>query len=50
MALRDTLNDPPRFLGMETSDSMNARLARRFIVTDDNMGWEWRSGITIPWH
>jgi hypothetical protein len=51
MALADTMKERPRFLGMETSDSLNARLGRRLIFTDDNMGWEWRSqDIQIPWH
>ncbi len=50
MALADSLNYPPRFLGFETSDSIHARLGNRLIITDDNMGWEWRTGISIPWH
>ena len=42
---------PPRFLDMEYSSSLNARLGHRLIFTEDNMGWEWRSGdIQIPWH
>jgi spermidine synthase len=39
----DTLTKPPNERGMETSDSLNARLRPRLIITDDNMGWEWRS-------
>jgi hypothetical protein len=36
---------------MEYSSSLNARLGHRLIFTEDNMGWEWRSGdIQIPWH
>lgn len=51
MAFADTVNGPPRFLGMEYSNSLNARLGRRLIFTDDNMGWEWRSyDVMIPWH
>jgi spermidine synthase len=47
----DTVKAPPRFLGMEYSDSLNARLGHRMIFTEDNMGWEWRSGnVEIPWH
>ncbi|MGB0035261.1 MAG: hypothetical protein WBP79_07300 [Candidatus Acidiferrales bacterium] len=50
MGLADSVNQPPRALGMESSDSLRARLGKRFIITDDNMGWEWRSdGVTIPW-
>ena len=50
MALVDTLGVPPRFLGMESSDSLRARLGRRLIITDDNMGREWQGGSSIPWH
>jgi spermidine synthase len=50
MVLIDTLKGPPRFLGMESSDSLRARLGRRFIITDDNMGLEWRGEPSIPWH
>ena len=50
MALIDTLNEPPRFLGMESSDSLRTRLGRRLIITDNNMGLEWRSNPSITWH
>jgi len=50
MALIDTLNEPPRFLGMESSDSLRTRLGRRLIITDNNMGLEWRSNPSIAWH
>ncbi|HZC80854.1 MAG TPA: hypothetical protein VE222_03890, partial [Nitrospiraceae bacterium] len=50
MALADTVNAPPRFLGMESSDSLRARVGRRTIITDDNMGKEWHSDFSIPWH
>lgn len=51
MAFADTVGENPRFLGMETSDSLNARLSYRYIYTDDNMGAEWRSwNVEIPWH
>ena len=49
-ALVATLNDPPRQLGMEGSESMRNRLGRRLLITDDNTGWEWRGGLSIPWH
>jgi len=39
----DTMAEPPNERGMETSESLNARLRPRLIITDDNMGWEWRS-------
>jgi spermidine synthase len=50
MALADTLKEPPRFLGMESSDSLRARLGKRLIITDDNMGLEWSGNFTVPWH
>jgi len=49
-ALLNTLKAPPQFLGLELSDSLRARLGRRFVITDDNMGLEWRSEPAIPWH
>jgi spermidine synthase len=51
MALADSAMETPRFLGMEYSDSLRARLRGRLILTEDNMGWEWRSSnVEIPWH
>ena len=50
MALADTLREPPRFLGLESSDSLRMRVGKRQIITDDNMGREWRSDFTVPWH
>jgi spermidine synthase len=50
MALAHTLNEPPRFMGMESSDSLRRRTGNRLIITDDNMGLEWRSEFTVPWH
>jgi spermidine synthase len=50
LALIDTLKAPPQFVGMEFSDALRSRLGRRFIITDDNMGLEWRSEPLIPWH
>jgi hypothetical protein len=50
MALADSIRLPPAFVGMETSDSLRARLRRPLIITDDNMGLEWRGGVSIPWH
>jgi spermidine synthase len=29
-------------VSLETSESLNRRLGNRSIITDDNMGWEWR--------
>jgi spermidine synthase len=50
MALGDTLKETPRFLGLESSDSLRTRLGKRLIITDDNMGLEWSSNFTVPWH
>jgi len=41
--LVDTMAEPPNERGMETSESLNARLRPRLIITDDDMGWELRS-------
>ncbi len=49
-ALVDTLQEPPRFMGFESGDSLRGRLERGPLISDDNMGWEWRSGVSIPWH
>jgi hypothetical protein len=49
MLLADTVNGPPRFYGIESADSLRGRLAAK-IITDDNMGTEWNSGVQIPWH
>ncbi|MGB7844747.1 MAG: hypothetical protein WBL63_03970 [Candidatus Acidiferrum sp.] len=48
-ALADTLNAPPRFFGLETSDSMRGRLGRQRLITDDNMGREWDTNVQLPW-
>jgi spermidine synthase len=50
MALVETVKEPPRFMGMEFSDSLRARLGKSMIITDDNMGLEWSSNFTVPWH
>jgi spermidine synthase len=50
MALADSLKEPPRFFGLESSDSLRLRTAKRLIITDDNMGLEWSSNFTVPWH
>lgn len=43
MRLAASIAEPPSKEGLETSESLNARLRPRLIITDDNMGWEWRS-------
>jgi spermidine synthase len=41
-ALVSGLDQSTQFRSLETSKSLNARLKERLIITDDNMGWEWR--------
>jgi spermidine synthase len=50
MRLAESVNSPPRFFGMESNDSLRKRVEGRHIITDDNMGQEWRGGFEIPWH
>jgi spermidine synthase len=42
LAFADSLHQPPTPFGMESSESLHERLRNRLIITDDNMGWEWR--------
>ena len=48
-AFVDTLNAPPRLIGLENSDSLRQRLGAQRLITDDNMGREWDTGIVLPW-
>jgi hypothetical protein len=50
MILADTVQARPRVFGMEAADSPRERVKERLIITDDNMGEEWRGGVAIPWH
>ena len=50
MALADTVNAPPRFLGMEATDSLRARTKAKRIITDDNMGQEWITNPDLTLH
>jgi spermidine synthase len=45
----ESINAPPRFLSLENSDSLRARLGRLPAITDDNMGQEWEPNVEIPW-
>jgi hypothetical protein len=38
----DTFHQPQVSFGIESGDSMRARIKNPLIITDDNMGWEWR--------
>ena len=37
------LDKSTEFQSLETSKSLLGRLGQRLIITDDNMGWEWRN-------
>ncbi|MGA2426868.1 MAG: fused MFS/spermidine synthase [Candidatus Acidiferrum sp.] len=45
-----TLDGPPSFMTLETSDSLRKRLGKPRQITDDNMGLEWEPNVEIPWH
>ena len=42
-ALATALDKSSGLQSLETSSSLSARLGQRLIITDDNMGWEWRN-------
>ena len=50
IALADTLKEPPRFMGLESAESLRLRLGKLPIITDDNMGLEWSRNFIVPWH
>src|SRR6266567_653792 len=41
-------SEPQTFYSMETSASLSARIKNPLIITDDNMGWEWRERPSGP--
>jgi spermidine synthase len=41
-ALVENLDKSQQFQSLETSRSLDARLGKRLIITDNNMGWEWK--------
>ena len=41
-ALAENLDKSQQFQSLETSRSLDARLGKRLIITDNNMGWEWK--------
>ncbi len=50
MALADSLGPGPRLFSLETGDSLKARIGRRLLITDNNMGAEWTSyNVLVPW-
>ena len=48
MAFADSLAQTPFARGMESSHSIRARVKNPLIITDDNMGWEWRDRPDTP--
>jgi len=49
-ALADTLTRPPRFLALESGDSLRNRLGKARLITDDNMGLEWERNVNLSAH
>jgi spermidine synthase len=47
-ALAAALDASKEFHSFETSKSLNARLGERLIITDNNMGWEWKNSQMTP--
>ncbi|HTT33071.1 MAG TPA: spermidine synthase [Methylomirabilota bacterium] len=48
--LANSINLPPRRLGLETADSLRKNYGNERPITDDNMGWEWALDAPIPWN
>jgi spermidine synthase len=46
----DSVSQRPQFLGFESADSLRARMGKRLIITDDNMGLEGIKDAHIDWH
>jgi hypothetical protein len=47
--LQRTLDGPPTFVSIETSDSIRRPLGKLRLITDDNMGSEWQPHVVFPW-
>jgi spermidine synthase len=47
--LQRTLDGPPTFMSIETSNSIRRRLGKLRLITDDNMGLEWEPHVEFPW-
>lgn len=48
MELADSVVRPQTSYGLENSVSMRERIKSPLIITDDNMGWEWREKPPAP--
>jgi predicted membrane-bound spermidine synthase len=48
-ALERTFEFAPVFGGLETGDSLRRRIGRTRLITDDNMGLEWKPEVEFPW-
>jgi hypothetical protein len=48
-AFERTIDGPPVFEGLETNDSLRQRIGRARLITDDNMGLEWKPDVEFPW-
>ena len=46
----NSINLPPRQLGLEASDSLRRNYGNERLITDNNMGWEWALDAPIPWN
>jgi spermidine synthase len=44
-----TIYGPPIFDGLEAGDSLRRRIVRSRLITDDNMGLEWKPDVDFPW-
>jgi spermidine synthase len=44
-----TLDGRPSFGGMEGGDSLRKRIGKIRLITDDNMGLEWKPDVEFPW-
>jgi len=44
------VSQPPIFYGFENAAAIKARIKNPLIITDDNMGWEWRGRPLAPWN
>jgi spermidine synthase len=47
--LAQTMDGPPVFMSLETSDSLRRRIGKTRLITDDNMGMEWEPDVELPW-